>query len=164
MSYSENAMIAFVMSIWLILVSFYFGFFVLNIVARWRILEKAQEPGWKSLIPYYNTYMLFKISWKGKVYFLLLLSYILGLISWISLGAILPNSDFLVFCVLIFLVFVPSIINIGLWVKLSKSFGMGIAFAIGLIILNLIFIMILAFGSSEYKRSIDNIETQKSCQ
>ena len=97
MSYSENAMIAFVMSIWLILVSFYFGFFVLNIVARWRILEKAQEPGWKSLIPYYNTYMLFKISWKGKVYFLLLLSYILGLISWISLGAILPDSDFFFF-------------------------------------------------------------------
>ena len=36
-------------------------------------------------------------------------------------------------------------------VKLAKAFGKGDGFAVGLILLNTIFIMILAFGSSEYQ-------------
>ena len=32
------------------------------IVSMWMIFVKADEPGWKSIIPVYNTYTLFKIN------------------------------------------------------------------------------------------------------
>ncbi|MEZ4508200.1 MAG: DUF5684 domain-containing protein [Eubacteriales bacterium] len=36
---------------------------VLAIVALWKIFEKAGEPGWAAIIPFYNAYVLFKITW-----------------------------------------------------------------------------------------------------
>ena len=32
------------------------GWYVLLAIAYWKIFEKAGEPGWKALIPFYNTY------------------------------------------------------------------------------------------------------------
>ena len=36
---------------------------VAAIVAMWRIFSKAGEPGWAAIVPLYNTYVLFKITW-----------------------------------------------------------------------------------------------------
>lgn len=33
---------------------------VLVIIAFWKIFEKMGEPGWKSIIPFYNTWVLFE--------------------------------------------------------------------------------------------------------
>ena len=41
--------------------------YVLVVVASWHIFTKAGEPGWKSIIPIYNEYILYKISWKTQV-------------------------------------------------------------------------------------------------
>ena len=35
--------------------------YVLLVIADWKIFSKAGEEGWKSLIPIYNMYILFKI-------------------------------------------------------------------------------------------------------
>lgn len=56
-------------------IGFYLVMFVLGIlciVAWWKIFEKAGEDGWKSLIPFYNTYILFKISCGNGWLFLIL--------------------------------------------------------------------------------------------
>ena len=50
------------------LISFIFG--VLVIIGLWKIFTKAGEKGWKSLIPIYNVYILFKISGRKFVPFL----------------------------------------------------------------------------------------------
>ena len=34
---------------------------VISIIASWKIFTKAGEPGWASLIPIYNTYVMIKI-------------------------------------------------------------------------------------------------------
>ena len=36
---------------------------ILLVIARWMVFGKAGEPGWKSLIPIYNTYTSYKIAW-----------------------------------------------------------------------------------------------------
>ena len=46
---------------------------VLGIIAMWKIFEKAGEPGWAAIIPFYNLYVLFKITWGNGWKFLLLL-------------------------------------------------------------------------------------------
>ena len=40
----------------------YLAIAVLGIVAMWKIFEKAGEPGWAAIIPFYNLYVLFKIT------------------------------------------------------------------------------------------------------
>lgn len=94
---------------------------VFAIVCMWKIFTKAGQPGWASIIPFYNYYVLFEIAWGNGLLFLLLL---------------IPVANFVVMIIL--------------WVKLSQSFGYSAAFAIGLLFLPIIFLPILAFGSSRY--------------
>ncbi len=30
------------------------GWYILQVVAYWKIFEKAGEPGWKAIVPFYN--------------------------------------------------------------------------------------------------------------
>lgn len=94
---------------------------ILTLIAFWKILEKAGVPGWAALIPFYNTYMLFKITWGNGWKFLLTLIPIAGIVF--------------------------SIITT---VKLAKAFGKGGGFAVGLILLGVVFYCILGFGKDVY--------------
>ena len=94
---------------------------VLGIVAMWKIFEKAGEPGWAAIIPFYNLYVLFKITW-GE--------------GWKFLFLLIPVAN-IVFAIITM-------------VKLAKAFGKGGGFAVGLIFLGPIFYCILAFGQSQY--------------
>jgi hypothetical protein len=94
---------------------------VLAIVAMWRIFSKAGEAGWKAIIPIYNTIILLKIV--GRPWWWLLL---------------------------LFIPLVNIVILIIVYNDLSKSFGHGMGFTLGLIFLNIIFFLILAFDKSRY--------------
>ena len=102
---------------------------VLTIIANWKIFTKAGQAGWKSLIPIYNIVILFRIA---------------GVSPWWILGYFAA-----------WVPFVGWILSVGVsiyvMVKLAKAFGKGDGFAVGLILLNTIFIMILGFGSSSYQ-------------
>lgn len=95
--------------------------FAVMIIAYWKIFTKAGEEGWKCIIPIYNIIILLKII--GKPWWWLLL---------------------------MFIPFVNLIIMIMISNELSKSFGHGIGFTLGLIFLSFIFYLILGFGSSKY--------------
>lgn len=94
---------------------------ILGIVCSWKIYAKAGQPGWGALIPIYNVYLLFKITWGNGWYFLLTL---------------IPIAN--------------VIIAILTQVKLAKVFGKDGGFAVWLIFLSFIFLPILAFDKSEY--------------
>lgn len=122
---------------------------VISIIPMWRIFEKADQPGWKAIIPVYSSYVLYKISWKPSMFFITL---VLGIIA----STLLQLNDYMA------LVVIGVIINIAVMVlgilfnhKISKSFGHGAGFTVGLIFLSLIFLYILAFGSSEYQGAQD---------
>ena len=103
--------------------------FVITIIAEWRIFTKAGEAGWKSLIPIYNAVVLFKIAGLSPLW-------VLG-----YLAAVIPVVG----------AFVALGITIYLMLNLAKAFGKSTGFAVGLILLNTIFILILGFGSAEYQ-------------
>jgi len=91
----------------------------ISIAAMWILFAKAHEEGWASIIPFYNTYVLFKITWGSGWLFLLLL---------------IP--------------FANIVIGIITMVKLAHVFGKDGGWAVGLIFLNTIFICIMAFDDS----------------
>ncbi len=94
---------------------------VFYIITMWRIYEKAGQPGWATIIPFYNTWVLLKMV--GRPGWWLILS-LIPLVN-IVIGIILLND-------------------------LSKSFGHGTGFTVGLLFLSIIFFPILAFGDSRY--------------
>ncbi len=102
------------------------GFAAFLVYVQWRVFVKASKPGWAVLVPIYSTIVLLEIVNKPGWWFFLFLIPIV-------------NIYFLVVA-----------IN-----RLSKSFGKGAGFTVGLILLPMIFYAILAFDDSEYQMIID---------
>ena len=127
--------------------------YVLLVIANWRIFSKAGEHGWKSIIPVYNTYISFKIAWKPLFFWLSLLVVIVAGVC----GALMPADASGAAPVLTVIMYVAMIVGIVLYVglnyKLSKAFGHGVGFTLGLIFLTPIFLLILGLGGSQYQGS-----------
>lgn len=118
--------------------------FVLVFVAWCRILAKANRNWWGMFIPFYGSYLTYEVAGvPGFFWTTLICSFVSGVLSAIAPGI----GGFLTAAVGI-LTLVLSIIHC---VKLSKAFGHGGGFAVGLIFLGPIFLMILGFGSSQYE-------------
>ncbi len=121
--------------------------YVITVIAYWQIFKKAGEKGWKSLIPLYNSYIMYKIAWKTSMFWIVIA---LGVIYSILFG-ISYSSGSAIVSVLAYVVDI-AVVVIGIMAlhKLSKAFGHGAGFTVGLVLLSPIFILILAFGSSQY--------------
>lgn len=99
--------------------------YVLVIIAMWKVFTKAGKPGWASLIPVYNMVVMYQIVGLNPW---LLLLYLIPVVNWIA----------------------ALVLSIMQNIKLSKVFGKGTGFAIGLIFLNPIFLLILGFSDAKY--------------
>jgi hypothetical protein len=103
-----------VMLVWLVV-------FVVMIVACWKVFTKAGQPGWASIIPFYNIYVLLTI---------------VGRPGW--------------WLLLFFIPIVNLVIGIIVTIDLATRFGKGGGYAAGLILLPIVFYPMLAFGSAAY--------------
>lgn len=128
---------------------------LIHIIALWRIFTKAGYAGWKSLIPFYSLYLLFRIAGKPSsftvVFILAIVNTFLNIISMYFKN---DDSRFILLAIwgiAIILGIVTAIIYIDYSFSLSKAFGHGIAFALGLIFLEPLFILILGLSSSQYR-------------
>ena len=95
---------------------------VFVLVCMWIIFRKAGKPGWAAIVPFYNLYVLFDITWGSGMRFLLML---------------IPLYNI--------------ILGIQTQIRLAKAFGKGGGFAAGLIFLPYVFIPLLAFGKGTYQ-------------
>lgn len=94
---------------------------VVSLVGMWKVFEKAGKPGWAAIVPFYNLYCLFEMSFGN---------------GWLFLLTFVPCVNF--------------IVTILCYFKLAKAFGKGIGFGFGLLFFNFVFMMILGFGDAEY--------------
>lgn len=119
--------------------------YIFLMAASWKMFQKAGEAGWKALIPVYNGYILYKISWKANIFWILAAATVLSqtLLS-PSMAMPLALIGMLLNVVAIVIACIESF-------KLSKAFGHGVGFGLGLIFLNPVFMMILGYGKSEYQ-------------
>lgn len=116
---------------------------ILMLIAQWKIFIKADEAGWKSLIPFYNIYVLYRIIWNTKMFWITLLLYIAAMAFAKAGGKVVSLLAFGFF--MAFLVIAIKSVN-----KLAKAFGHGAGYTLGLLFLPYIFFMILGFGSDLY--------------
>ncbi len=124
---AAEALYAFFMGIYLAstiggIIAFFVSLIVsfILLIATWKIFVKAGEPGWASIVPFYNIWVLLKITCNNNV-------------MWFVLSLIFPIAGFIVSCL-----------------GLAKVFGKNTGFGILSIFFSWITWPILAFGSHEY--------------
>lgn len=92
-------------------------------VAMWKIFAKADQPGWASLVPFYNFYVLLKV---------------VGRPGW--------------WLALMFVPLVVVVIAVVVMIDLAKAFGKRGGFAVLLILVPFIGWPVLAWGDARYVR------------
>lgn len=95
---------------------------IVMIAAMWKVFTKAGQPGWAILIPFYGTFVMLKIAGKPGWWLILFFIPIVNIVVWILTA-----------------------------IALANHFGKGGGFAVGLILLPMIFYPILGFGGAEYQ-------------
>ena len=95
---------------------------ILVVASIWKIFVKAGKPGWAAIVPIYNIIVLLQIVNKP--------------VWWI---------------ILFLIPLVNMIVAILVYVALAQAFGKGVGFAIGLLLLGIVFFPILGFGSAQFQ-------------
>ena len=94
---------------------------VVLLAGLWKVFTKAGQPGWGSLIPIYNFYLLIIIAGKP---------------GW--------------WVILMFIPLVNAVVSIIVAIAVAEQFGKSVGFGLGLAFLGGIFYPILAFGNATY--------------
>jgi hypothetical protein len=104
------------------LIVVYIAVIIFLVACYWKIFTKAGKPGWAAIVPIYNIIVLLEIVNKPVWWIVLLL---------------IPCVNLVVMVLVI--------------IELAKVFGKSTGFAVGLLLLGIIFLPILAFGDAEYQ-------------
>ncbi len=104
-----------------VLLVVYLAFFVVYLVAMWKLFEKMGQPGWAGIIPILNVYVIYKLAGRDWWWIILLFIPCINLVA---------------------LWFLAS--------DTAKLFAKELGWAILLFLLPGIGHLILAFGSSQY--------------
>ncbi|MBQ4062289.1 MAG: hypothetical protein IJD14_05515 [Christensenellaceae bacterium] len=125
-------------------------FVLLMIIARWRLFKKAGVGGWKSIVPVYNVYTLFKIAWRVKYFWVMIIFQVLSVA--ITVPAIYNGREPMFFIKLLsaLLMVITQIISVLMNFKLSRAYGHGFFFGLMLWIFPTLFTLILGLGGSKY--------------
>ena len=117
--------------------------FLLLAIGRWQMFEKMGQPGWKGFIPIYSDYVLYGSCWQTGFFWIALAASVICA----SGGGATPQS---------FLVslagFVASMLEAFLALRVSRAFGHGVLFALGLMLAQPLFVLYLGFGPDQYRR------------
>jgi hypothetical protein len=94
---------------------------VLQVAGMWKVFTKANKPGWAAIIPIYNLYVMLDIGDNEWWWLLVLLVPLVQIYASYKIVA-----------------------------GVARSFGKGIGFALGLMILGFVFFPLLGFGDYQY--------------
>ena len=125
-------------------------YIVLYLISAYKVFEKYGEPGWKGLIPFYNTIVEFGKIWNKKMGWIFL---VLGIVCGIARGIVDSMDDAGLFVSIIILVVAIAlfVINIKFALKKAAAFGGGTGMKLLLIFIPFIGNLILGFGEAQYQ-------------
>ena len=123
----------------------YVVWYILQVIADWKIFSKAGRPGILAFIPIVNVYTEYGICWSsimGIVYIVCV-----GAMSYVN-GVQEPSSTLTAISGVAGIV--ALVLHIMQSIKLAKSFGKGVGYGIFLILFGPLARVILGLGDSEY--------------
>ncbi len=124
--------------------------YIVYVIGCWKIFTKAGEPGWKSIIPLYNSYIVYRIAGRSKLF--------IAVVVLTIVNALLPKGDDVSILISLLALLISLALLVISWLKnksLAEAFGHGTGFAIGLLLIPFVFNIILGFDSSEYTQPVE---------
>ena len=116
-----------------------------SIVVMWKLFEKAGEEGWKCLIPFYNLYVLAQIAYGHNP----AKNGMCLAIALVPIGSFIPYVGFLASIA-------ELVLEIMMFIELARAFGKSDGFAVGLILIGIVFMAIIAFDKDTfYQRGVN---------
>lgn len=103
-------------------------FWIASVAGLWKMFEKASQPGWPALIPFYDTYKMCEIAMGNPWYWLRLLVVIVPFVGWIA----------------------ALYFGYQMYKAVALAYGKSESWAWGLLFLSPIFLCLLGFGDAEY--------------
>lgn len=100
----------------------YLAVIIAMVAGMWKIFVKAGKPGWAAIVPIYNIIVMLEIVEKPIWWIVLFLIPIVSLVA-------------------------AVLVMIGL----AAKFGKGAGYGIGMVLLPIVFIPMLGFGSAQYQ-------------
>lgn len=131
---------------------------IMSVIAIWKLFTKAGEAGWKSLIPFYGEYIMYKLCWKIKFFWI---SFALSMVRMAGLylleKSLVTETLYDVISLIGFvLMFVLLMFQFLFCRRLASAFGKGAGFGTLMFLFAPVFMLILAFGKAEYKENVYN--------
>ncbi|MBQ7218418.1 MAG: hypothetical protein IJS27_02840 [Ruminococcus sp.] len=140
----------------------------LELVGLWFTFRKMGLPGWKGIIPFYGTYVLFQKLWDVKQFWRMIIytgiyagTFLFGYLFSVFGGVFaVTGSDYramsisgVIFLILGILLMIASIVflilmpmlQFQLYKKLAHAFGLKDSWAWGLLFLSFVFLPIIGF-------------------
>ena len=145
-----------------------FVIYILFVIAYWKIFTKAGIPGWKSIIPIYNSYIQYKFTWQTKYLWIMLALLIIGgcmtniggfytslydtagMVSPLNAMITAFQTGYTAAGIGYLLVLVAYLINAVSYYYLGQAFGHQWGFFVAALIVPFIALLYLGFGSSQY--------------
>lgn len=136
---------------------------VLQLVGSWFTFKKMGMPGWKGLIPFYSTYILFEKLWNTKQFWRMIIylavyigAFLFGYLFFALGGVLTVNGSEVIGIVLIILgiasiigsivmLVFGLIIEFQLYKRMAHAFALKDAWAWGLLFLSFVFLPIIGF-------------------
>lgn len=145
--------------------TWYFISILLMILGEWKLFRKFGERPWKSLIPYYNTYIMYKRAWSKGAFWIYFLTSTLFTLAQNWSKTLAQNSADNFWDTLIILVALPfgiiaAIYSILYALRMAEAFGKGKLFCLGLLVIYPIFVAVLGFGKAKYIGPFGEAQTQ----
>ena len=117
-----------------------FGYLLLAL-GRWQMFEKMGQPGWKGFIPIYSDYVLYGSCWETTFFWVALIASAVCAIGGADSRSLLVSLAGIV----------AGVMEASLALRVSRSFGHGFLFALGLMLLNPLFVLYLGFVPDRYR-------------
>ena len=137
------------------------AFLALTIFGLCKVFVKMGQPWWKALIPFYNLYIVCRLCWNKKAFYQILAIFVLSIAIDTALQFV--NDGTIAFKILLFagliLGIATLVYDIILSNKISKAFGHGVWYTLGIIFLLQLFLIILGFEDSKFVLNKSENET-----
>lgn len=120
------------------------AWYLMQAAAYFGIFRKAGQGRWKALVPFYNGYTQLKLSGIKWMFWIFLIALAAPFAAQYIEGFEYLR-ELMIGCA-----GVAGLVHIIASFRLAKCFGRGFVFALGLIILEPVFMLVLGLGDSEY--------------
>lgn len=163
-----NGIMGMLIALWAVL----FAILVIRIIANWMVYKKMGQAGWKAIVPFYSDFVLADTvhSRKMAIWYvalevaLFVLQFFQGLNTTVlratchntyydygsaSAASELMGQGMVLSLLLCGVSIAFLVISIIIYNRLSKGFGHGPGFTVGLVLLGCVFFPILGFSKSE---------------